>query len=82
MKGFKMEKIKYIAIYKNSDVAHDNNLYCNSLRELFIFIDIFISKSWYKNLYDFLEDYEICTVGHCNLVKFENNFLNYLENNK
>lgn len=76
-----MENVKYIAIYKNSDVTHDNNLYCNTLSELFVFIELFINREWYKNLEDFLEDYEICKVNHCNLDKFENNFKNYQERN-
>lgn len=72
-----MEKVKYIAIYKQNDVAHDNNIYCESLEELYIFIENFIKHSWYNNLYEFLEDYEICNVGHCKLDKFKNNYKNY-----
>lgn len=76
-----MEKIKYIAIYKNNDVAHDNNFYCETLNELFIFIERFISLGWYDNLEDFIKDYEICKISHCNKLKIKDKFNEYLNRN-
>lgn len=74
-----MEKIKYIAIYKNNDVIHDNNIYCVNLNELFIFIEQFICSGWYSSLDEFLEDYDIVTIGYCNVQKLKTNFDNFFE---
>lgn len=76
-----MEKIKYIAIYKNNDVIHDNNLYCDSILDLFAFIEGFIKHGYYHSIDDFLEDYVIFSLGHLKINKLKNNYDYYLYKN-
>lgn len=76
-----MEKIKYIAIYKNKDILRDNNLYCDNFNDLLIFIDSFINLGIYKNLDDFLEDYEICNLVHCKSMNIKRGFKKFCDRN-